>query len=58
MRRSPTTPPPATLIGGWAPAPLETIQKHGLAADLSHPLYGDEKLCINGWGFKAPHNPY
>jgi hypothetical protein len=39
-------------------APLETIQKHGLAADLSHPLYGDEKLCINGWGFKAPHNPY
>jgi hypothetical protein len=35
-------------------APLETIEKHGLAADLSHPLCGDEKLCINGWGFKSP----
>jgi hypothetical protein len=39
-------------------APLETIRKYGLAADLSYPLYGNENLCINGWGFKAPQNPY
>ena len=35
-------------------APLETVRKYGLGADLSHPLYGDEKLCVNGWGYKAP----
>jgi hypothetical protein len=34
-------------------APLETIRKHGLAANLSYPLYGDEKSCVNGWGHKS-----
>jgi hypothetical protein len=35
-------------------APLETIEKCGLRADLAHPLYGDEKLSVDGWAFKAP----
>lgn len=39
-------------------APLETVARHGLKADLSYPLYGDEKLCVEGWGFKSPQNPY
>ena len=30
----------------------DTIMKHGLAADLSFPLYGNKTL--NGWGYKAP----
>lgn len=38
-------------------APLETIRKHGPKADLSYPLYGDEKLCVDGWGYKAPTTP-
>lgn len=32
----------------------ETIKKHGLGADLSYPLYGNEKQCVDGWGYKAP----
>ena len=35
-------------------APLATIKKHGLVADLSYPLYGDEKMCVDGWGYRAP----
>jgi hypothetical protein len=36
-------------------APLNTIERHGLKADLSYPLYADKKLCgIDGWAFKAP----
>jgi hypothetical protein len=39
-------------------APLETVAKHGLGADLSYPLYGDESQCVHGWGFKSPENPF
>jgi hypothetical protein len=39
-------------------APVETIKKHGLAADLSYPLYCDAKFCVDGWGFKSPQNRY
>jgi hypothetical protein len=34
-------------------ATLDAINKTGPAADLSHPLYGDEKLAVDGWGYKA-----
>jgi hypothetical protein len=35
-------------------APLATIRKYGLGADLSHPYYGDESLCgADGWACKA-----
>jgi hypothetical protein len=34
-------------------APLATIRKHGLKADLSYPLYGDATLCVEGWGYKS-----
>jgi hypothetical protein len=33
-------------------APVEAIAKYGLAADLSYPIYGDAKLCVDGWGLK------
>ena len=33
-------------------APIETIKKSGLAADLSYPLYGDASMCVDGWAFK------
>jgi hypothetical protein len=33
-------------------ATIETIKKNGLKADLSYPLYGDEKLCVDGWGYR------
>jgi hypothetical protein len=39
-------------------APLETIKKYGLGADLSWPLYGDMSQCVDGWRFKAPANPF
>ena len=39
-------------------ASLEAIKKHGLGADLSYPLHGDKKMCVDGWGFKAPQNRY
>ena len=39
-------------------APLETIKKHSLGADLSYRLYGDETQCIECWGFKSPRNPF
>jgi hypothetical protein len=34
-------------------APLATIKKRSLKADLSYPLYGDETLCVDGWGHKS-----
>jgi hypothetical protein len=34
-------------------APLATIKEHGLKADLSYPLYGDETMCVDGWGYRA-----
>lgn len=34
-------------------ATLETIKKHGLRADINHPLYGDESLAVDGWGYRA-----
>ena len=34
-------------------APLKTIRKYGLKADLAYPLYDDEKKCVDGWGYKA-----
>jgi hypothetical protein len=37
-------------------ATLAATKKAGLKADLSYPLYGDEKLAVDGWAFKAPHN--
>jgi hypothetical protein len=33
-------------------ADVDTIIKHGLAADLSYPLYGNK--TPSGWGYKAP----
>jgi hypothetical protein len=42
-------------VGRWrGTATLETIATLGLAADLSYPLYGDESLAVDGWGYKAP----
>jgi hypothetical protein len=39
----------------WAgTATLAAIRKAGLKADLSYPVYGDEKLAVDGWTFKAP----
>ena len=39
----------------WAgTATLAAIRKAGLKADLSYPLYGDIKLAVDGWSFKAP----
>ena len=35
-------------------APLSTIRKYGLRADLSYPLYGDESLCVDGWACRGP----
>jgi hypothetical protein len=35
-------------------ATLDAIKKAGLAVDLSYPLYGDDKLAVDGWGCKAP----
>jgi hypothetical protein len=36
-------------------APLATIRKHRLFADLSYPLYADDSLCgPDGWACKAP----
>jgi len=35
-------------------APLSTIRKYGLGADLSHPFYGDESLCVDGWACRGP----
>jgi hypothetical protein len=44
---------PITDSKDWVgTADVETIKKHGLAADLSYPLYG--KKTPTGWGFKAP----
>jgi hypothetical protein len=41
--------------GRWrGTATLETINKFGLAVDLSYPLYGDESLAVDGWGYKVP----
>ena len=34
-------------------ATLDAIRKAGRAADLSYPLYGDEKLAVDGWDCKA-----
>jgi hypothetical protein len=34
-------------------APLSTIERHRLKADLSYPLYADKKLCVDGWGYKS-----
>jgi hypothetical protein len=43
---------PLTGFKDWVgTADLETIKKHGLAADLGYPLYG--KRTASGWGFKA-----
>ena len=40
--------------GRWrGTATLETIAKFGLAADLSYPLYGDESLAVDGWGYRV-----
>ena len=39
-------------------APLETIKKHGLGADLSNPLYGNETQCVDGWACKSAQNPF
>jgi hypothetical protein len=33
-------------------ADIQTIKKHGLAADLSYPLYGPK--IPGGWGYKDP----
>ena len=35
-------------------APLATIKKYGLRADVSYPLYGSETMCVGEWGYKAP----
>lgn len=35
-------------------APLTTIRKRGLKADLSYALYGNEAMVVDGWGCKAP----
>lgn len=34
-------------------APLETIKRLGLAADLGYVLYGDASMCVDGWACKA-----
>jgi len=34
-------------------ATLAAISKAGLKADLSYPLYGDEKLAIKGWACRS-----
>jgi len=34
-------------------APISTIKKFDLKADLSYPLYGDESMCVDGWGSRA-----
>jgi hypothetical protein len=39
-------------------APLETVKKYGLGADLGYPLYGHASLCVDGWGFKSPQNHF
>ncbi len=44
---------PVTGFKDWVgTGDVETIKKHGLAADLSYPLYGEK--TANGWGYKAP----
>jgi hypothetical protein len=37
-------------------ATLPAIREAGLRADLSYPMYGDEKLAVDGWAFKAPQH--
>jgi hypothetical protein len=34
-------------------ATLATIEKLGLKADVSYPLYGDKALGVDGWAYKA-----
>jgi hypothetical protein len=42
-------------VGRWrGTATPATIAKLGLAADLSYPLYADESVAVDGWGYKAP----
>jgi hypothetical protein len=41
--------------GRWrGTATLKKIKELQLGADLWYPLYGDETLAVDGWGFKAP----
>ncbi len=41
-------------VGRWrGTATLETITRLGLAADLSYPMYADERLAVDGWGYKV-----
>ena len=43
------------LVQWMGTAPLVIIRKHGLFADLSYPLYGDQSLCgADGSACKAP----
>jgi hypothetical protein len=47
------------LLERWmGTATLETIRRHGLFADLSYPLHGDEAQGIDGWGCRSAENRF